>query len=504
MITLIHEVGDRDDRRSLGRLLMLALMLLTAWFLYRVLSPAKSSDERSSQRQLSLWRKILIFGPPCVPLFFALLSVSGYTFTANILMARMIFSAGVLLLLEMTHELCYRWVYIARGKLALEQAKQRQEAREAEEARKAEGETSESPQIFDPKSAGVDLSAINAQTRQLLSTSFGLAVFIAVWMIWSDVTPEIGILNYLLVGAEFVEQLVSEEEGAETVTTLSTENAVTVKDLLLFILTFVVTIIASKNLPGLLEITVLQNLPLDTGIRYAVGAIARYILMAVGIAVGCGILGIGMTQISILLGGLAVGLGFGLQEMFANFVSGIILLFEQPLRVGDIVTISGVTGSVTRIRIRATTITDWDRKEHIIPNKEFIVGQFDNWTLTDTINRVVILVGVAYGGDTEKAREILLKICADHPEVMDEPTASAVFDAFGDSTLNITLRCYLPRLDNRLQTIHELHTAIDREFKKAKIEIAFPQMDLHLRSIDRITNPLPLSQQTSEQAENPS
>lgn len=495
VITMIYRVGSNEDRRSLGRLLMLVLMLATSWFLFRILSPSKSTDERSPNIKLSLWKKILTYGPCCVPLFFALLSVSGYTYTANVMMGRLILSSGVLLVLVMLNELGYRWVYIARGKLALEQARQRQEARAKEEALKAEGEASEYPAVFDPKSAGVDLSSINAQTRQLLSTTFRLAVFISMWFVWSDVTPQIEFLNWTIFGnTELVAGLGSEGEQPVDPIHQPTESAVTVGNLILVVLSLVVTIIASKNLPGLLEITVLQNLPLDTGIRYAIGTIARYIVMAIGITIGCGMLGIGMTQVSILLGGLAVGLGFGLQEMFANFVSGLILLFEQPLRVGDIVTLGDVTGSVTRIRIRATTITDWDRKEFIVPNKEFIVGQFNNWTLSDTINRVTITVGVAYGSDTEKARELLLKVCADHPEVMDDPQASAIFDLFGNSTLNFSLRFFLPRLDNRLQTIHEMHTAIDREFKEAGIEIAFPQMDLHLRSIDQIHNPLPLSQ----------
>lgn len=527
LITMIYQAGTSDERRSLGRILMVALLMLTAWFFYRVLAPVQSKDKRSSAVQLSLWHKIMFYGPCCVPLLFALLSISGYTYTAAVLMGRLILSTGVLLVLVMINELCYRWVYIARGRLALEQARQRQEAREAQEAAKGDGESSEAPRIFDPKSAGVDLSSINKQTRHLLNTSFGLAVFFSMWLLWSDAIP---ILHQPVFGkadlanvAQFTPADESQAadkanegnqkttEAAESTPTQDTsstsaeatagpddDTGVTIGDLLLVLLAPIITFIASKNLPGLLEITVLQNLPLDTGIRYAAGTIARYIVVAVGIAVTCNLLGFGMTQISVVLGGLAFGLGFGLQEMFANFVSGIILLFEQPLRVGDIVTLGDVTGSVTRIRIRATTITDWDRKEFIIPNKEFIVGKFNNWTLSDTINRVVILVGVAYGSDTERARSLLLKVCDEHPEVLEEPAPSAVFDAFGDSSLNLTLRCYLPKLDNRLLTIHELHTAIDREFKQAGIEIAFPQMDLHLRSVDPIKNPLPLSQETPQ------
>jgi potassium efflux system protein len=507
LITMIYNAGTSEERRSLGRILMVALLLLTSWFLYRVLAPARSKDERTSNVKLSLRKKLLIYGPCCVPLCFALLSISGYTYTAAVLMGRLILSSGILLLLVMLNELAYRWVYIARGKLALEQARQRQEAREAEEAAKAEGAASDAPRMFDPKSSGVDLSAINTQTRKLLTTSFGLAVFISMWWVWSPVTPQVAFLNQPIYEIETSDSNVV--DGATNVPPpverdrLPTDYerwlaSLTYGNLLLFLLTIVLTIIASKNLPGLLEISVLQKLPLDTGIRYAAGTIARYIVLAIGIIIGCQFLHIGSTQLSIIAGGLAIGLGFGLQEMFANFISGIILLFEQPLRVGDIVTVGDVTGTVTRIRIRATTITDWDRKEFIIPNKELVVGRFNNWTLTDTINRVVILVGVAYGSDTERAKELLLKVCAEHPEVLDDPAPSAVFDLFGGSSLNITLRCYLPRLDNRLLTIHELHTAIDREFKKAGIEIAFPQMDLHLRSVDEIKNPIPLAQEVPE------
>jgi potassium efflux system protein len=146
------------------------------------------------------------------------------------------------------------------------------------------------------------------------------------------------------------------------------------------------------------------------------------------------------------------------------------------------VTVDDVTGVVSRIRIRATSITNWDRKEYVVPNKEFITGRLLNWTLSDKVNRVVVEVGLAYGSDTEKARELLLKVANAHPLVMKDPAAMASFEGFGDNSLNLVLRTFLPSLENRLQVIHELHTAIDQEFRKAGIEIAFPQRDLHIRT----------------------
>jgi potassium efflux system protein len=135
---------------------------------------------------------------------------------------------------------------------------------------------------------------------------------------------------------------------------------------------------------------------------------------------------------------------------------------------------------VSRIRIRATTITNWDRKEYIVPNKSFITGNVLNWTLSNPINRIVINVGIAYGSDTEQARELLLIAAKEHPNVLDDPAPVASFEGFGDNALNFLLRAYIPNLDNRLATITDLHLAIDKAFRKVGISISFPQRDVHL------------------------
>jgi potassium efflux system protein len=184
---------------------------------------------------------------------------------------------------------------------------------------------------------------------------------------------------------------------------------------------------------------------------------------------------------------MGLGLGFGLQEIFANFISGLIILLERPIRVGDVVTIGAVTGVVSRIHMRATTIIDGDRKELIIPNKEFITGQVLNWTLTDPVNRVAINVGVAYGSDTAQTAKILQKIAHDHPQVLDDPSPNVSLESFGNSSLNFVLRCFLPNLEKRGTVITDLHIAIERELRKAGIEMSYPHHDVNLRVVDPIS-----------------
>ena len=230
----------------------------------------------------------------------------------------------------------------------------------------------------------------------------------------------------------------------------------------------------------MLEIGILQNLPLAPGSRYAIVSVTQYAVVLLGIVFAFNVLGFTLAQFGWIMAALSVGLGFGLQEVVANFVSGVILLAERPIRVGDTVTVSDVSGVVTKIRIRATTITNWSRQELIVPNKEFITGKILNWTLTNTINRIVVEVGVAYGADTEKARQILLNTAKNHPLIMSEPGPLATFEGFDDSSLRLILRCYLPTLENRLSVTTELHTAIHHAFESAGIEIPFPQRDIRV------------------------
>jgi small-conductance mechanosensitive channel len=191
-----------------------------------------------------------------------------------------------------------------------------------------------------------------------------------------------------------------------------------------------------------------------------------------------------------LVAALGVGLGFGLQEIVANFFSGIIILFEQPVRIGDTVTVGELSGTVSKFRIRATTITDWDNKEIIVPNKMLITERLINWTLTDPITRVIVKVGIAYGSDTAKAHDVMPEVAKSNPMVLDAPEPTVYFLGFGDSALEFEVRVFVRELGHRLPIMHELHMAIDNALRENGFEIPFPQRYIHIRSSVTAENPL--------------
>ena len=175
---------------------------------------------------------------------------------------------------------------------------------------------------------------------------------------------------------------------------------------------------------------------------------------------------------------------FGMQEIFANFVSGIILLFERPIRVGDTVTINGVTGTVAKIRIRAITMIDPDRKEVIVPNKSFVTGQVINWALSNTVTRLVVSVGVAYGSDLDLVKRLLLQAAHEQPSVLKDPEPRALFLTFGASTLDHELRVYVGQVSERNDTLDALNRRVNELFAENNIDIAFNQLDIFIKNKD--------------------
>ena len=318
----------------------------------------------------------------------------------------------------------------------------------------------------------LDIARINQQSLRLLHLTLLSGLAVALYWVWADLLTVVSYLDNITL----YEYASGSGETAGVV-------PISLADLLGALVIAAIAFMLATNLPGLLEVLVLSRLQLAQGSAYAITTLLSYVIVGVGIASTLGTLGVSWDKLQWLVAALSVGLGFGLQEIFANFVSGLIILFERPLRIGDVVTIGNVSGTVSRIQIRATTITDFDRKEMIVPNKAFITGQLTNWSLTDTVTRVTIKLGVAYGADLETTRRLLLEIAAENKRVLEEPEPLVFFLNFGPSTLDHELRVHVRELGDRNAAIDEINREIDRRFREAGIEIAFNQMDVHIRSI---------------------
>jgi potassium efflux system protein len=312
-----------------------------------------------------------------------------------------------------------------------------------------------------------------------------LAALIGIWTIWADLFPAAGALRSVELWTTTVTATVEMTNAAgETISSVEDRLVpITLADLLLALVVAAITLALARNLPGLLEVSIFRQLQASAGERYAYATIGKYAITLGGIAVALSVVGVGWSSIQWLLAAVGIGLGFGLQEIFANFISGLIILFERPIRVGDTVTVGDISGTVTKIRIRATWITGFDRKELVVPNKEFITSRLVNWSLSDAVLRVEIPVGIAYGSDTEKASGVLLEVAKKNEHVLKEPEPYVLFRGFGESSLNFELRVFSPDVVHYLKIVHALHMEIDRAFRAEGIEIAFPQRDLHLRSL---------------------
>jgi potassium efflux system protein len=236
------------------------------------------------------------------------------------------------------------------------------------------------------------------------------------------------------------------------------------------------------NIPVLLQFSLFRWRKFDRGGEYAVTTICRYLVLMIGILVVSGILGLNWSKVQWLAAALTFGIGFGLQEIFANFAAGLILLVDRSIRVGDVVTVGNLSGVVSRIQTRATTVTLWDRSEMVVPNKEFITSKLVNWTRSNPETRVDLKVGVAYGSDVERVREVLMRVAKTHPAVLKQPPPQALLTGFAESAINFELQVFGMYTYGRPVLLDELHRSVMKEFEKENIIIAFPQLDVHLNA----------------------
>lgn len=235
----------------------------------------------------------------------------------------------------------------------------------------------------------------------------------------------------------------------------------------------------------LLDEEVFPRKRVEKGVGISINRLIHYAFFLIGITMAFSTLGIGLQSLAVLVGALGIGIGFGLQNIVNNFASGLILLFERSIKVGDVVQIGGEWGVIKNLGLRATVMETFDHSEIILPNSELVSGSVTNWTLSDRQTRLIVAVGIAYGSDVELATSILLKIAKDNPFVMQYPEPTVLFMSFGASSLNLELRVWVADIANKMTTKDQVNREIDRLYRENNIEIPFSQHDLNVRTMDK-------------------
>ena len=442
-----------EDR--IGLLIFVTAMLCLTFLLHR-LAMAWPFEKRGQ-----LLQRAIAYTFASLPLALLALAMAGYYYTSVKVAGRLLDSFYLMLLWLLLQASAVRGLSVAARRLAFSRALAKRNAQLEARDKEDGAEPVEEPELA--------VEQINLQSLRLIRIGL-LALFgTALYLVWSDLLGTFGYMDTVVLW-----ESVSGSGDSLQVSRTS------LGDLVSALVIILVAGILIHNLPGLLEVLVLARLSLATGSSYTITTLLKYIVFSVALVSTLGALGFEWSKLQWLVAALGVGLGFGLQEIFANFVSGLIILFERPIRIGDTITIGELSGTVSKIRIRATTIVDFDRKEIIVPNKTFVTDQLINWTLTDPVTRITIKVGFAYGSDLEKARQLLLQAARENPRVMKDPEPQVLFMAFGASTLDHEMRVHVRELNDRLRAMDELNRRVDALCKEHGLEIAFNQLDVHL------------------------
>ena len=410
-----------------------------------------------------LLRRCLAYGFASLPLLLMALALSGYYYTSVKVAGRLLDSFFLLMFWVVLEATARRGLSVAARRLAFNRALAKRAARQ--EA-KDSGDTAGSESIEEPK---LDVAQINQQSLRLIRIGLLAGFATVIYLVWADLLGTFG----------YMDNVVLWESVSGTGDSLQVART-SLGDLVGALVVIVLATLLIRNLPGLLEVLILSRMTLAPGSSYTISTLLKYVIFSIAVVSFFSTLGFEWSKLQWLVAALGVGLGFGLQEIFANFVSGLIILFERPIRIGDTITVGNLSGTVSKIRIRATTIIDFDRKEIIVPNKTFVTDQLVNWSLTDPVTRITLKVGFAYGSDLDKAKMVLTQAAAENTRIMSDPEPQVLFLAFGASTLDHELRVHVKDLSDRLRVTDEMNRRIDQLCKEQGLTIAFNQLDVHL------------------------
>ena len=449
---------------------IVALLFCIVIIAPRFIRTEKSLSSTTTDKRDRTIFKIVRILLQLVPVVLIALIALGYYYTALNLITHIINTYIAWVVWSLVRHTIYRGVTVASRRLAYRRL---QEKRQQKQQDLNDGSPSDDVVVITEQEEGLALNEVRSQLLRFADLFIWTALFAIFYYVWSDLVTVVSYLRDITLW-----QQTSTTEAGVVTETISLFN------LIVALIIVVITYILVRNIQGILEVLIFSRVKLSQGTPYTITTLLTYIFVAVGGAWAFSTLGMSWSKLQWLFAALSVGLGFGMQEIFANFVSGIILLFERPIRVGDTVTINGVTGTVAKIRIRAITMIDPDRKEVIVPNKSFVTGQVINWALSNTITRLVVSVGVAYGSDLDLVKRLLLQAAHEQPSVLKDPEPRALFLTFGASTLDHELRVYVGQVSERNDTLDALNRRVNELFAENNIDIAFNQLDIFIKNKD--------------------
>lgn len=421
---------------------------------------AKTEDGK--KRSVSLF-KLLRFVLFIVPLTLIVLIILGYYYTAVYLIEHIIKTYLVALVWVFGRYFAYRSLTISSRRMAYRRLQKKREKLREQNLEQNKDESKEQPEDV------IKISTVNEQIFRMADLIGWVVLFASLYAIWSDLISIAYYLNNVILW-----------EQVETTSKGTVVESVTLLNILRSVLYVTVTYVLVKNIKGILEVTFFSRIKLSKGTPHTITAVLTYFIVCFGSISAFTSLGISWSKIQWVFTALSVGLGFGVREIFGSFVSGTILLFERPIRVGDKVTVGNFTGVITRIRLRSTTLVDDEHKEVVLPNQAFVTDRFINWTYNNTITRLQIIIKISTDANLELVRSLLYQAANEAPKVMEEPAPNVNLMGFGDGWIEHDFTVYVPELDDRGATRNFLYKRITELFNQHQIKIAFNQMDVHL------------------------
>jgi potassium efflux system protein len=456
-VALLRELGGVAEGAAASRLAGVALALVMACLAGALIRAGTGITSGSvlepHDRMADRMGHALLLAVTTLPLLHVVLEITGFHFTATALAERMLPS---LVLLGVAR------LVLDTGLLGLTIAIER-----TRETLQAEPESAAEEVPAAPELERMNASAVAVLQLVVFGTSL-----IMLLVLWSQFFTALSILDTVTLWQD--EVVVDGKQAFDAVSLL---------DLLLSLLLIAATFALARGLPALLGLVLLPFVT-RKGLLFTIQTLIGYALIAVGVIASFQQLGLGWGKLQWMAAGLSVGLGFGLQEIFANFFAGLIMLFERPVRIGDVISLGEYSGTIQRIRMRSTTIVDFDNREIIVPNKAFVTERLINWTLSSSVVRTSFDVGVSYDADPRLVQGTLLGLLQAEPRVLKDPPPSVVFREFGASSLNFRCFAYVEDLSLRALVLNDLHMRITEVFRELGIEIAYPQMDLHVKTVD--------------------